>query len=282
MISLAVGRYVVAVSGGVDSVVLLDMLSKQPNLELVVAHFDHGIREDSADDALFVSELAKKYKVKFETQREELGTNASEDLARTRRYKFLRSVAEKYDAELITAHHADDVIETIAINVTRGTGWRGLAVLDSNIVRPLLDMTKNEILDYAKVQNLQWHEDSTNAGDAYLRNRIRRQTNNLDDDVKRQLLALWATQKSLKQSINGEVEKLVGEGPTYSRYFFSHLDAMTGLECVRFVTEARLTRPQAAKVLHEIKTIRAHKTYQAGNGVKFDFTSRNFTVELIK
>lgn len=280
--SIPDGCYVVAVSGGVDSVVLLDMLSRQSNLELIVAHFDHGIRPDSMADAGFVADLAKKYNLKFETKREELGLDASEELARNRRYKFLRDIAKKYDAKIITAHHADDVIETIAINLSRGTGWRGLAVLDSDIVRPLTDITKREILDYAHEHDLAWHEDSTNKGDMYLRNRIRRKLADTDDDTKRQLLGLWAEQKSLKRLIDGEVARLVGDGPIYDRYFFTNIDYSSGMECLRRITNARLTRPQIFGALHAIKTALPNKTYHAGDGVEISFTSRNFTIKLVK
>jgi len=285
-------KYVVAVSGGVDSVVLLDMLvsKKLPttyhllptNNQLIVAHFDHGIRADSAKDAIFVNDLAKKYGLPFETKREELGTNTSEDMARIRRYKFLRALVKKHKAQLVTAHHSDDVIETIAINLSRGTGWRGLAVLDSDIIRPLTSMTKLEIIDYANQHNLAWQEDSTNAGTKYLRNRIRQKMSDFDDDSKRQLLGLWAEQKSLKKDIDNEAARLVGEGPTYDRYFFIHLDFATGLECLRCITKALLTRPQLQKTLHAIKTALPHKTFVAGNGIEIIFTSRNFTVKLVK
>ena len=160
-------KLVLAVSGGVDSVVLLDVLSKMSKLSLVVAHFDHGIRDDSAKDAVFVGELSKNYGLPFETKREELGKNVSEEKARVRRYKFLREVAEKYNAKLVTAQHSDDAIETIAINLSRGTGWRGLAAMDSDIVRPLINMTKAEIISYAKKNHLSWREDATNASDDY-------------------------------------------------------------------------------------------------------------------
>ncbi len=275
-------KYVVAVSGGVDSVVLLDILASQPGLELVVAHFDHGIRPESGIDAIFVAGLAKKYGLVLETRREELGPDTSEDKARSRRYKFLREVADKHEARLITAHHADDVVETIAINLTRGTGWRGLAVLDSDIERLLTSLTKAEIIDYARVRGLQWREDSTNAEDKYLRNRIRHQTAGLDTDVKRQLLGLWAHQRQLKRQVQAEVVSLIGEGPTYSRYFFTHIDEASALECLRHITSARLTRPQMVKTIHAIKTMLPGKVYNAGGGVVVNFTTRNFTVELIK
>ena len=87
-------KYIVAVSGGVDSVVLLDMLGKIPGHELVVAHFDHGIREDSARDAQFVASLAHERGLIYAGKREELGANASEALARERRYGFLRELAK--------------------------------------------------------------------------------------------------------------------------------------------------------------------------------------------
>lgn len=282
-ISLPAGRYIVAVSGGVDSVVLLDMLSFLPDLELIVAHFDHGIRDDSARDAEFVAGLAKKYGLQFETKREELGINASEKLARDRRYEFLKTVAGKYDAKIITAHHGDDVIETIAINLLRGTGWRGLAAMDSeSITRPLTHVPKSEIVEYAKQHNLQWHEDSTNSNDKYLRNRIRPNIANLDNDQKLQLLGLWEEQKALKRLIDGEVKRLVGDTSEYSRYFFINVDPLSAMECLRYITDARLTRPQMMNVLNVIKTMLPNKTYQAGNGVEINFTARNFVIELIK
>ena len=270
-----------AVSGGIDSVVLLDILSRQKNYELIVAHFDHGIRDDSHLDAEFVEGLAKKYGLKFELKREELGPKASEELARNRRYDFLRELAGKHDAKIVTAHHIDDVIETVAINLLRGTGWRGLAVLDSDITRPLTNHTKSDLIKYAKENNLSWRDDPTNLGDKYLRNQVRKKLSKLDDDFKFQLLGLWAEQKALKSKINDEVVALVGNGPSYSRYFFTHIDDKVAVELLRHITNAALTRPQIIKLLYAIKTIASGKTYSAG-GVKVVFTSRNFTVELIK
>jgi tRNA(Ile)-lysidine synthetase-like protein len=275
-------RYVVAVSGGVDSVVLLHQLMQRSGVYLVVAHFDHGIRDDSKDDAIFVRDLAKKYGLPFETKREELGKQASEQLARDRRYDFLRSVAQKYNGQLATAHHADDAVETVAINLTRGTGWRGLAVLDSDVVRPLIDMNKQEIIDYANAHNLSWHEDSTNASDAYLRNRLRQKSSGLSDDTKRQVLSLRTHQIDSKKQIDNEVQRLIGDGPLYDRYFFTHAETITAIECLRYCTKAQLTRPQLERALLAIKTSKPGTVFEAGNGVQFRFTSRNFAVELIK
>lgn len=283
-------KYLVAVSGGVDSVVLLDMLRRVPELELIVAHFDHGIRDDSAEDRLFVEELAAHYGLPFETERTNLGKKTSEDTARNHRYRFLRRIATKHGAQVVTAHHADDIIETIAINHARGTGWRGLAVHDSDIVRPISFMSKDDIHRYAQRHGLQWREDSTNLSDAYLRNRLRRKMKSLSPEAKRELLALHAQQKALKREIDQEVARLAalvtdlsGEGETYhSRYFFTHSAPAPALAVLRELTQGALTRPQLERALLAIKTAQHQTTYQAGKGVQLRFTPRHFMVELIK
>ena len=275
-------KYVVAVSGGVDSIALLDMLSQVPGHEIVVAHFDHGIRSDSAEDALFVESLAKRHGFIFETLREELGENASEELARNRRYAFLRSIAKKYDSKLVTAHHADDAVETVAINLHRGTGWRGLAVLDSDVSRPLLKQTKADLVKYAQNRGLTWREDSTNATDAYLRNRLRKIVSQLTPHEKKVILALRNEQIKAKNLIDAEVRSLVGDGPEYSRYFFTHITKKAALECLRFLTKSQLTRPQLERMLLAVKTAQAGSVYQAGSGISLDFTTRNFSLSLLK
>lgn len=275
-------KYVVAVSGGVDSIALLDMLSRVPGHDIVVAHFDHGIRDDSADDARFVELLAKKYGYAFETRSESLGPHASEELARDRRYNFLRNVASRHQAKLVTAHHADDAVETIAINVYRGTGWRGLAVMDSDVSRPLITVHKKDLIDYAHRRQLQWRDDSTNRSDAYLRNRIRHHTSTLDDHAKEKLLVLRQQQIAIKRQIDEEVRRLVGVGPDYSRYFFTHIPNVVAIECLRALTRGHLTRPRLEKVLLAIKTAQPRSVYQAGSGVSLHFTSRNFSFSLVK
>jgi tRNA(Ile)-lysidine synthetase-like protein len=169
------GRYVVAVSGGVDSIVLLDLLRQNKDLELVVAHFDHGIRSDSVSDRLLVEQVAKKRKLPFYFDEGKLGPNASEATARAKRYEFLNNTKEKTKSKaVITAHHQDDLLETAIINILRGTNRRGLSSMySSNIIRPLLPYKKQDLLKYASLQNLVWNEDNTNKDTKYLRNYIR-------------------------------------------------------------------------------------------------------------
>ena len=175
-INLEDGRYVVAVSGGVDSVVLLELLSKNNGLILAVAHLDHGIREESSVDREFVEDLSKRYGYKFYYEEGNLGSGASEDQARVARYSFLDRVKKDFHAKaILTAHHQDDLLETAALNILRGTGRKGLSALKSteHIIRPLLNYSKDEIIDYALKNNLNWVEDKTNLDTKYRRNFIR-------------------------------------------------------------------------------------------------------------
>jgi tRNA(Ile)-lysidine synthetase-like protein len=167
---------VVAVSGGVDSMVLLDVLRQKPKLELVVGHFDHGIRKESVQDRKLVQRVAANYGLPFVYARGGLGSKASEALAREARYAFLRKVKEEQGAKaIITAHHQDDMLETAIMNLLRGTGRKGLSSLKSqgDLVRPLLDWSKKDIREYAEEHKLTWNEDATNADERYLRNYIR-------------------------------------------------------------------------------------------------------------
>jgi tRNA(Ile)-lysidine synthetase-like protein len=203
------GKYIVAVSGGVDSVVLLDILARQEGAQLIVAHFDHGIREDSGDDRLFVQRLAGKYGLPFVFDIGNLGKNASEAAAREARYVFLRRVKLAADARaIILAHHEDDLLETAILNMLRGTGRKGLSSLKSTteIYRPLLHTPKANIIDYARAHGLEWHEDSTNVDTKYLRNHIRHNILSRFDAPAREHLKQLV---SNMQATNEELDKLL-------------------------------------------------------------------------
>jgi tRNA(Ile)-lysidine synthase len=175
-INVPPGKYIVAVSGGVDSMVLLDVLRQNPSVELVVAHFNHGIRPDSSWDEELVVRTAKSHGMPIEVGYGELGINTSEETARIKRYEFLTSLKAKYKTDkIITAHHQDDLVETAFINLLRGSGSRGLVamIVNPNIIRPLTSVRKQQLLDYAINNGISWREDTTNTNQAYLRNYIR-------------------------------------------------------------------------------------------------------------
>lgn len=277
-------KYVVAVSGGVDSVVLLDMLVRQ-GCDIVVAHFDHGIRPDSAGDERFVRGLADYYGVPYESRREELGRNTSEAHARERRYGFLREVARRHDGTVATAHHRDDLIETIVINLTRGTGWRGLTVLAAaDIARPLLTTSKSDIYAYAMKYRLEWVEDETNATDAYLRNRIRKKLHTLDESAKLALVDLRNKQLELRTLIDTERERLLKHAAE-SRYFFNMIPDDVAVEMLAGVLAMHgmdATRPSRRRLLHDIKVRMPGSVSRVIPGAEVRFGAKEFVVKPLK
>ena len=272
-------RYVVAVSGGVDSVVLLHALLTHHSSDVVVAHVDHGIRPDSGKDAQFVRSLAKRYGVPFEMTRLALGEGAGEDAARRERYAFLRQVAERYGGVIVTAHHADDVVETVAINLLRGTGWRGLAVFGADdIYRPMTVWFKHEVVDYAKRHKLEWREDSTNASDKYLRNRLRKQAQHLPLDTRLELLALWRRQHELKRDILHESH----QHASFRRHPYIMMPPAAAIEVLAHTLGIALTRPQLHRALLAIKTAKSGGEYHLTKQYCLCFTTDEFRIEVRK
>ena len=179
----------IAVSGGVDSVVLCE-LCKQANFKFIMAHCNFQLRgEESTRDENFVRELAEKYKVnalikKFDTEQYALGNRLSIQVAaRELRYNWFVEILEnKIDKKrpkwLVTAHHADDSIETALMNLFKGTGisgLRGILPKQNRILRPLLFAHKTEIIKFAIDNGLIYVEDSSNELDKYTRNYFRNQ-----------------------------------------------------------------------------------------------------------
>ncbi|UII79356.1 tRNA lysidine(34) synthetase TilS [Flagellimonas sp. CMM7] len=178
-------RLLLACSGGVDSVVLAH-LCIHSGLDITLAHCNFNLRaKESDDDALFVQNLADQLgigcKIKsFDTKQYIQDHGGSVQMAaRELRYKWFNEIL---DAEgfgyVMTAHHADDSLETFLINLSRGTGIDGLSgipIKNGRVVRPLLDFSRKDILDYANAESIEWRKDSSNAESKYLRNKIRQE-----------------------------------------------------------------------------------------------------------
>jgi tRNA(Ile)-lysidine synthase len=166
----------VAVSGGLDSVVLLHLLRFHTHQRITVAHYDHALRTTSAGDALWLRGLCVAWNVALHSARAATPPRSEAD-ARAQRYDFLQRIADNVGAtRILTAHHADDQAETVLFRIMRGTGIAGLAGVAQrrgNIVRPLLPFTRAEIRAYARAHRLQWREDESNRDVRYARNRIR-------------------------------------------------------------------------------------------------------------
>lgn len=170
----------VAVSGGCDSVTLLHLLrgaARALPLRLTVAHLDHAMRPESADDARWLAGLCQAWEFPLVSERLPSAPR-SEAAARRERYRFLRRVAESTGADhVLTAHHADDQAETVLFRVLRGTGLRGLSGIPartpSGVLRPLLAFRRAELEEYAIRMALAWRSDASNGELTIARNRLR-------------------------------------------------------------------------------------------------------------
>ncbi len=176
-------KLLLAVSGGIDSMVLLHLF-KSLNYDITVAHCNFGLRsEESNGDEKFVKEYAEKSDVKIFVTRFNTKDFAADNklsvqvAARQLRYIWFHQLLEENNLDyILTAHHLDDSIETALINFTRGTGIEGLTGIpeqNDRIIRPLLNFTRQEIEAFAANQKIEWREDSSNASDKYLRNKLR-------------------------------------------------------------------------------------------------------------
>ncbi len=185
-------KFILAVSGGVDSVVLLDIMAQLASryyFTLYVSHFNHNLRgENSKKDEQFVKLLAESYKLNYYhssgnvKQYSEKNSFSIEHSARILRYNFYERTARTINADFVaSAHNANDSAETFLINLFRGAGLTGLSGIPSKrqlvknvvMVRPLIGFKKAEIIEYAKERKLKWREDESNALMNYTRNKIR-------------------------------------------------------------------------------------------------------------
>ena len=175
------GIAIMAISGGADSVALLDLLNgmaTEIGLTLIVAHVDHGIQLESWNVGTMVRDSAASYGLPFELAELKLGPDTSETEARRARYAWLREVQRRRGAKyLVTAHHQDDQIETIVLRALRGSAPAGLAGIAQRgrggLVRPLLPFTRRELVEYASARGLPVHDDPANRDPRHLRSWVR-------------------------------------------------------------------------------------------------------------
>lgn len=175
-----------AVSGGKDSMTMLDLFNYfkyELKLNLVVCHFNHSLRDDADRDEKFVKTQCEKYGLKFYSKKEDvlLYSNenklSTEEGARFLRYKFFDEVKRIENLEYIaTAHNKNDLAETVIMRILRGTGINGLIGIQSergDLIRPILNFSRDEIEKYIEENNIPFVEDKTNFEELYLRNKIR-------------------------------------------------------------------------------------------------------------
>ena len=171
---------VVALSGGIDSMVLFDIITKL-NENVIIAHVNHNKRSESIDEYNYIEKMAQERNIIFEGYSLPDTSENFHHESRVKRYEFFRALAQKYQSsKIIVAHHLDDQVETVLMRIVRGTSFSGYSGIkeiryDRNvsIIRPLMDIKKEQIIEYSNENDITYFEDSSNSEDIYTRNRFR-------------------------------------------------------------------------------------------------------------
>ena len=201
---------------------LLHYLINNYKDKIIVAHINHNVRKQSNTEELFLSNYCKDNNITFECMKiTEYKENNFENEARKKRYKFYKEILTKYNSSyLFLAHHADDLMETIIMKITRGSNINGYAGIKKisyqdnyYIVRPFLDYTKQDILEYIKKYNITYYDDYTNNDITYTRNRIRHNIIPLlkkeDINIHKKFIKYSNTLNEYNDYINYEIENII-------------------------------------------------------------------------
>ena len=271
-------RIVVAVSGGADSVALLHVLASLRTtwaLELHAAHLDHGLRVESSQDAAFVRELSGHLGIPVTLERRDVAARCAregwslEDGARRIRYEFLCGLAQRQSAShLAIAHTADDQAETVLMRIIRGTGLLGLGAIpmtrdlgEVQLVRPLLEVWRREIVAYLDAERLTYREDATNQNLDIVRNRIRHE-----------LLPL------LERSYSSHIKERLVQLAQQSRLDYQYLQQSAARQWKRIakVTSPRTVRLARSPFLRQSPSLQRQLVRQAVQYVRGDLAQFEF------
>ena len=218
-------KLLIAISGGLDSVVLFHLLHKL-NYDVSLAHCNFKLRGKESDlDEEFIKNLNQIsanqiFTISFDTEKYAIENKLSTQIAaRELRYNWFQKLITEHKFEyVLTAHHADDNLETFLIHLTRGSGldgFTGIPKVNGNIVRPLLAFSRKEILNYAKDNDIEWREDASNASNKYIRNKIRHQVLPVLKEINPSILDSFATTienlQESKQIIEDRIENIASE-----------------------------------------------------------------------
>lgn len=250
-------RLLVTVSGGLDSIVLLQ-LCVASGLDVSVAHCNFNLRGKESDgDAIFVEEQTKALEIPFFIKRFDTSayakkhTVSTQMAARDLRYAWFKELAVSENVEyILTAHHSNDNLETFLINVSRGTGLDGLTAIPAisgNVLRLLLPFSRKRIYDYAQENKIAWREDSSNASDAYVRNAMRHHVIPELEKIRPDILhSVEKTITHIKQSAS-LLEVYTQE--LKDRYFYP-LDSLVGPRAICLDISKLMEHPDPKAVLY--------------------------------
>lgn len=247
---------VIAVSGGPDSMSLLhymNTLKKEFNLTIVCAHVNHNVRKESYDEKIALEKYCDLNGIVFESMIiEEYGEDNFHNEARSKRYRYFEDVVKRYKAKyLFTAHHGDDLVETILMRIARGSTLHGYAgfskVVDMGeykIVRPFIDYTKAELLEYCNKNSLKFALDASNEKDVYTRNRYRKYVlpflKSEDPHIHEKFLKFSKTLFMYDEYINRELDRVINKVYTQGTInidTFLKLDVVIQNKLINYVLE---------------------------------------------
>ena len=311
---------VVGVSGGPDSMALLHLMSvikKSIDIEVVCAHVNHNVRKESDAEKVFVEDFCKKNDLVFEAMKiMDYGDDNFHNEARSKRYYYFGEIVKKYKANyLLTAHHGDDLIETILMRIVRGSTLRGYSGFskivdmgDYKIVRPLINVTKDEIYEYDKLNNIEFVQDASNQKDVYTRNRFRKyivpEFKKEDPNVHNKFYKFSKTLLEYNNYIDSQVEKIIPK--VYPQNIlkieeFKNLDYVIGMKVIYYILEhiyqddLMLITDHHAELIYQLimskkvntyiylpNNLKAIKTYDNLSFVKETIAPDAYEIEIIK
>lgn len=293
---------VVAVSGGPDSMALLSLMSdikKEIDIEVICAHVNHNVRKESADEKVFVERFCRDHNIVFESMKiEDYGDDNFHNEARTKRYNYFGNIVHKYNSKyLLTAHHGDDLIETILMRIVRGSTLRGYSGFsrivemgDYKIIRPFINITKDEIFAYNKKNKILFVQDKSNNKDVYTRNRYRKYMlpflKKEDNNVHNKFYKFSKTLIEYNDYIDRQVSRVIKN--VYSQNVllidkFLELDYIIAMKIIYIILENAyqddlmlITDHHAELIYNLIKSDKANLSMHLPNNVKAVKSYNNF------
>lgn len=275
---------VLALSGGVDSMVLLNLLINE-GFKIVIAHVNHHKRKESATEEAYIRGLENNSNIIVRVSDYHHEDKNFQALAHNMRYEFFYALAHEFDASaIITAHHAQDNLETIIMNIVRGSnlyGYAGIKELsyyqDVKMIRPLLHFDKDEIYLYAKENNITYFEDSSNGEDDYFRNRIRHHVIPL---LKKENPNLYASIDNYSTQLFGAFNYIRGNSIAFMNKYnnkididaFNKLDITLKKDIINYIFDENKIASSENKIddiLSLINNPKPNLYYDLGGGYRF-------------
>ena len=318
-INLKYGETVVAgISGGPDSMALLHLLMKVRetlDIKIVCAHVNHNVREESKEEQKFVENYCLKNNVIFEVMKiENYGDDNFHNEARSKRYTYFEELLGKYNARyLFTAHHGDDLIETVLMRIVRGSSLKGysgfgrIVKMDKfTIIRPMICATKKEILAYDKKHKIPYVLDKSNEKDVYTRNRYRKyvvpELKKEDENVHQKFYKFSKTLEEYNDYIDRQVEKKIKKlyvQNVLNIEEFLKEEHLIQMEIIYYILEriyqddlmlitdkhaemiySLITSSKSNSKIHLPNNIVARKEYNVFSVLKEDTSSKDFEIEI--